>query len=44
VEVRGLVDPRMLVEVEAVAYRPHREGSVGSAADVSTGSHAGAVA
>ncbi|MGE5287857.1 MAG: RidA family protein [Micromonosporaceae bacterium] len=41
VEVRGLVDPRMLVEVEAVAYRPGREGSVG---DVSHGSHAGAVA
>jgi enamine deaminase RidA (YjgF/YER057c/UK114 family) len=41
VEVRGLVDPRMLVEVEAVAYRPHRESPV---TDVTHGSHAGAVA
>ncbi len=38
VEVRGLVDPRMLVEVEAVAYRP------GGADRVARGSRAGAVA
>jgi enamine deaminase RidA (YjgF/YER057c/UK114 family) len=38
VEVRGLVDPRMLVEVEAVAYRP------GGAGTVTDGSRAGAVA
>ena len=44
VEVRGLVDPRMLVEVEAVAYRPGGAGSAGSVGDVSRGSHAGVVA
>jgi enamine deaminase RidA (YjgF/YER057c/UK114 family) len=29
VGVLGLIDPRMLVEVEAVAYRPHEGGSGG---------------
>jgi enamine deaminase RidA (YjgF/YER057c/UK114 family) len=38
VEVRSLVDPRMLVEVEAVAYRP------GGAGRALGGSRAGAVA
>jgi enamine deaminase RidA (YjgF/YER057c/UK114 family) len=33
IEVSGLIDPRMLVEVEAVAYKP----GIGSAADVPGG-------
>ncbi len=33
IEVSGLIDPRMLVEVEAVAYKP----GIGSAGDVSGG-------